>query len=51
MEKGQIVTLTIEDMSAEGQGIGKLYETTRNADAALRSLSRAQWSETACVQN
>ena len=23
MEKGQIVTLTIEDMSAEGQGIGK----------------------------
>ena len=33
MEKGQIVTLTIEDMSAEGQGIGKLYETTRNADA------------------
>ena len=26
MEKGQIVTITIEDMSAEGQGIGKLYE-------------------------
>ena len=26
MEKGQIVTLTIEDMSTEGQGIGKLYE-------------------------
>ena len=26
MEKGQIVTITIEDMSAEGQGIGLLYE-------------------------
>lgn len=26
MEKGQIVRLTIEDMSTEGQGIGKIYE-------------------------
>ena len=39
MEKGQIVTLTIEDMSAEGQGIGKLYETTRNADAGRMDTS------------
>ena len=26
MERGQIVTLTIEDMSAEGQGIGRMEE-------------------------
>ena len=31
MEKGQIVTVTIEDMSGEGQGIGR-------ADGALRSI-------------
>ena len=29
MEKGQIVELTIEDMSAEGRGIGKIYDDER----------------------
>ena len=29
IEKGQIVELTIEDMSAEGRGIGKIYEDER----------------------
>ena len=29
MEKGQIVELTIEDMSAEGRGIGKIYYDER----------------------
>ena len=29
MEKGQIVELTIEDMSAEGRGIGKIYDNER----------------------
>lgn len=29
IEKGQIVELTIEDMSAEGRGIGKIYEEER----------------------
>ena len=29
MEKGQIVELTIEDMSTEGRGIGKIYDDER----------------------
>lgn len=29
MEKGQVVELTIEDMSAEGRGIGKIYDDER----------------------
>ena len=29
MEQGQIVELTIEDMSAEGRGIGKIYDDER----------------------
>ena len=47
MEKGQIVTLTIEDMSTEGQGIGKLYEAGTAGAQALPSVVGAQASSDA----
>ena len=56
MEKGQIVTITIEDMSAEGQGIGKLYELAAPdkaesgraaADVGQRAETGANGAETA----
>ena len=39
MEKGQIVTLNIEDMSTEGQGIGKLYEKDADGIAGTRGFA------------
>ena len=47
MEKGQIVELKIEDMSAEGRGIGKIYDGERGfavfvKDAVLGDLVRAE---------
>lgn len=39
MEKGQIVTLTIEDMSSEGHGIGKLYEQDAAGNAEGRGFA------------
>ncbi len=47
MEKGQIVELKIEDMSAEGSGIGKIYDGERGfavfvKDAAIGDLVRAE---------
>ncbi len=47
MEKGQIVELKIEDMSAEGRGIGKIYDGDRGfavfvKDAVLGDRVRAE---------
>ena len=47
MEKGQIVELKIEDMSAEGRGIGKIYDGEKGfavfvKDAVLGDLVRAE---------
>ncbi len=47
MEKRQIVELKIEDMSAEGSGIGKIYDGERGfavfvKDAAIGDLVRAE---------
>ena len=59
MEKGQIVTITIEDMSAEGQGIGKLYELAAPdkaesgraaADVEQKAETGANGAETAKAQ-
>ena len=39
MEKGQIITITIEDMSSEGHGIGKLYEQDAAGNAEGRGFA------------
>lgn len=39
MEKGQIVAFTIEDMSSEGHGIGKLYEQDTEGNAEGRGFA------------